>query len=153
MQSFQYKIIYKTLAWNECLKNNNIKMENPCSFCNNVDSISYFIIDCSTNTLFWKRVAKWWEARTGFNTREENHTHGFPGGNDDAIVIKYCILYVNHYVYLEKLKERNKKKRFNVNILGYLCHFKYTLKVEKNICIKKNQIVKFDKFNVIFENL
>ncbi len=37
-------------------------------------------------------------------------------------------------------------------MLGYLCHLKYLLKIETNICTKKNQIAKFDKVNVIFEN-
>ncbi len=52
---------------------------------------------------------------TGFNIREESYIHesilfGFPGSNDDAIAINYCILYAKHYIYLEKLKEENKKE-------------------------------------------
>ncbi len=43
------------------------------------------------------------------------------------------------------------KKKFNIDFLNYLSHLKNTLKIEKNICIKKNQT--FDKFNIIYENL
>ncbi len=76
-----------------------------------------------------------WEAVTVFNIREENNIHEsilfvFQWGSDDAIVINYCILYAKHlFIYLEKLKDENKK--FNVDFLGYLCHLKYILKIEK----------------------
>ncbi len=76
----------------------------------------------------------------------------FPASSDDAIVINYCILYAKHYIYLEKLKEEEKRE-FNVDFLGYLCYLQYILKIEKSICNKKNEIAKFDKFNTIFENL
>ncbi len=66
---------------------------------------------------------------TGFNIKEENYIHAsilfrFHRGSDDDYVINYYILYAKHYIYLE--------------LLGYLCHLKYILKIEKNICTKKN---------------
>ncbi len=53
-------------------------------------------------------------SRTGLNIREENHIHesilsGFPGNSDEAIVINYFILKAEHYIYLKKLKDGNKK--------------------------------------------
>ncbi len=52
---------------------------------------------------------------TDFNIREESYIHEsilfrFPGSCDDVIAIKYCILYAKHYIYLEKVKEENKKE-------------------------------------------
>ncbi len=51
---------------------------------------------------------------TGFNIRKETHIHEtilfrFPGGSDDAIIVKYYMLYAKHYIYLEKLKVKIKK--------------------------------------------
>ncbi len=44
-------------------------------------------------------------------------------------------------MYLEKLKENNKNKSgFNVDFLGYLCHLKYTLKIEKTFVLKKKKL-------------
>ncbi len=82
---------------------------------------------------------------------EESYIHesilfGFPGSSDNAVAINYYILYAKHYIYLEKLKEENKKREFNIDFLGYLCHLKYIFKIEKSICNRKNQITKFDKF-------
>ncbi len=61
------------------------------------------------------------EAMTGFSIREESYIHesilfGFPGSSDDAIVINYCIIYAKYYIYLEKLKEENKKENLRVNV-------------------------------------
>ncbi len=86
-----------------------------CSFCNDIDTISHILIACNTNNQFLKSWAKWWEAMTGFNIREESYLNEyilfeFPGSNNDAIAISYCILYAKHYIYLEKLKEGKKKR-------------------------------------------
>ncbi len=56
-------------------------------------------------------------------------------------------------MYLEKLKDNNKKTGFNVDLLRYLCYLTGNMKIEQNICFKRNQIVKFDKFKVNFVNL
>ncbi len=76
----------------------------------------------------------------------------FPESSDNAIVIIYCILPAKQYIYLEKLNDK-KKKKINVDFLRYLSHLKNTLKIEKRICIKKNQKFKFDKFKIIYENV
>ncbi len=158
IQAFQYKIIHRTLPCNEWLKNIKIKPDSKCTYCNNTDSITHFLIDCKSNKLFWKSWAKWWQSMTGLNIRDESHIHesilfGFPGRSDDAIVINYCILYAKHYIYLEKLKENKNQNTFNIDFLGYLSKLKYILKIEKSICIHNNQSIKFNKFNFIYDNL
>ncbi len=62
----------------------------------------------------------------GFNIREENHIpksilFGFPTNGDDAIVINYNILYAKYYIYLDKIKDNNKKNSFNVDFFGGTC--------------------------------
>ncbi len=98
-----------------------------------------------------KGWAKWWENITNLNIREEDHIH--ESILFFVIVINYCLPYAKYYIYLEKLKDNNKNPRFNVGFLGYICYPKEILKIEQNICFKRNQIVKFDKFKVILENL
>ncbi len=93
-----------------------------------------------------------------FKLEREVHIHesilfGFPGTSDGVIVINYCLLYAKYHIYLEKLKDKNKKPVFNVDFLGYLSYLKGILKIEQNIRLKRNQIVKFEKFYIIFENL
>ncbi len=74
----------------------------------------------------------------------------FQGDSDDAIAINYCIWYAKHFIYSEKLNNQN---MLSIDFLLYLSQLKYILKIETNICIAKNQIAKFEKFNNIYDNL
>ncbi len=58
IQAFQYKIIHRTLPCNEWLTNIKTKPDSKCTYCNNTDSITHFLIDCKSNKLFWKCLAK-----------------------------------------------------------------------------------------------
>ncbi len=87
--------------------------------------------------------------------RDYPHTHesfllGFPRNSHDAIDINYCILYAKHFIYREKLNNQN---MLTIDFLSYLSHLKYILKIEKNLCIVKNQIAKFETFNNMYDNL
>ncbi len=75
-----------------------------CSYCNNIDAIAHFLIDCNSNKFFWKSWAKWWHSITSFNIRKEENIHEsiLFESSDNAIVINYCILYAKQYIYLEK---------------------------------------------------
>ncbi len=57
IQTFQCKIIQRTFAFNEWLKTFKIKEENNCSFCNYVNSIPHFLIDCTS----YKVIRFFWE--------------------------------------------------------------------------------------------
>ncbi len=92
---------------NEWLKNIKIKSESTCSYCNEIDTITHFLIDCISNKYFWKSWARWWYSITGFNLGEEQYTYesilfGFPGDSDNTIVTNYCILYAKLYIYICK---------------------------------------------------
>ncbi len=160
IQVFQYKIIHRTLSCNEWFKNIKIKPDSKCTYCNNTDSITHFLIECKSNNLFWKSWAKWWQAMTGLNIRDESDIHesvfwAFAGISDDAIVINYCILYAKQYIYLEKLKENKNQNTLNIDLkfMGYLSKLKYILKIEKAYVFKHNQSIKFNQFNLIYDNL
>ncbi len=45
LQSFQCKILHRTCPCNEWLKNIKIKSESTCSYCNEIDTITHFLID------------------------------------------------------------------------------------------------------------
>ncbi len=98
----QNKIIHRTLPCNGWLNNIKIKNNNICSYCNNNDTITHFLIDCTSNKIFWKIWARWWISITDFNIGEENNIHktilfGFPGNSSNAIVkLLHFILQIFH---------------------------------------------------------
>ncbi len=67
IQAFQYKIILSTLPCYEWLKTINIKSDSKCTFCNNIDSLTYFLIDCKSNNLFWKGWAQCCQSMASLN--------------------------------------------------------------------------------------
>ncbi len=63
--------------------------------------------------IFLEKLGKMVGINDWFQDKRRNHIHesiliGFPWNSDDAIVINYFILYAQYYIYLEKLKEKNK---------------------------------------------
>ncbi len=48
-------------------------------------------------------------------------------------------------LFAEKIS--NNQNMLTIDLLSYLFHLKYILKIENHICIAKNQIAKFKKFN------
>ncbi len=73
LQSFQYKILHRTLPCNEWLKNIKIKSESTSSYCNEIDTITQFLINCISNTYFGKSWAILWYSITDFNLGEEQY--------------------------------------------------------------------------------
>ncbi len=123
-------ILHRTLPFKEWLKN-KIRLNNICTYCNSVDSISHFLIDCKANNQFWKSWTKWWHSLIGFNIRDYPHIQesilfGFPGDSDDTIAINSCILYAKYFIYRKKLNNQN---MLTIDFLSYLSHLKYILKI------------------------
>ncbi len=54
IQSFQCKVLHRTLPFNEWLNNIKINSENTCSFCNEIDTITHFLIECKVTTISGK---------------------------------------------------------------------------------------------------
>ncbi len=59
LQSFQYKPLHRILHCNEWLKNIRIKSESTYSYCNEIDTIAHFLINCIRNKYFCKSWSRW----------------------------------------------------------------------------------------------
>ncbi len=126
---------FMTLPCNEWLSNIKIKSNTICTYCNSIESISHFLIDCNATTNFGK------VGQNGFNMIDYPHMHesilfAFPRHSGDAIAINYCILYAKHCIYREKL---NNQYILTIGLLSYLSHFKYILKIEKAYALPKSK--------------
>ncbi len=90
----------------------------------------------------------WWKILTNqdvinqYNDVQECILMGFPETSDDIIVLNYCILYTEYYIFIQRL--------FNNNELDlYVCQpqVKLALNIEHSICKKRNENQKFIKFS------
>ena len=124
IQSFQFRIIHRTIACNEWLNNLTIKSTNKCNFCEHKDSIIHFFINCEKTNQFWKTWALWWKRLTGFDITIDNCIleciiFGFPGSSQNIKLINYCILYAKYFIYKNKMNGIE-----NIGFLGYLSYLK-----------------------------
>jgi hypothetical protein len=157
LQSFQYKIIHRTIACKKWLFNIKISNSDICTFCDNdTDNIQHFFLLCKNTYTFWVSFDQWWHKITNnhlIDYSEPNKIQfelllGFPDKSDKNQVLNYCILHVKFYIYSKKINNIN-----ILSLLDFLPFLKKKLQFEKHIQKIQNKIYKFDKFLFIYNNL
>ncbi len=152
IQTFQYRLIQKTIPCNKWF--HNIKIKNCVyDYCMNVNGLPHFFFRCLKVKEFWLHWFNWWENLSGIVIRnsqviEECILFGFPSNRDLIQVLNFSILYAKYYIYIQHL--------FNINTLDlYTClnQLKQVLKTEENKSIKNNKKETFLKYNFIYDNL
>ena len=96
---------------------------------------------------FWRGLQNWWNnmENTNITIDGEAAIVGITRGEEEKVdKLNACLQLARWYIYVEKL---NLQQPF---LYRFLCQLKYKLKIEKNICIKNNQIKKYE---TIWENI
>jgi len=157
IQSFQYRINHRILNCNYWLKQIKIKDSNICQYCNHIDTIEHYLIQCYTTKQFWKSFRNWWSGLTencdifhiDFSINDEiNVIFGFPGGTEDIAVLNYCIIYAKYFIYLQKINDKQ-----SIDFYSFLPFLKHKLKIIKTINQKNNTEHRFQKYDKIYVNL
>jgi len=154
IQSFQYKLNHRIVACNKWLFNITIKDSDQCEYCQCIDTIIHFFIECEKVSQFWKIFFKWWNNLAEIkinvlsNELREIIIFGFPSPNDHITVLNYCLLVAKMFIYKQRLFNDN-----NIDFFTYLVIVKQKMKIEQIICKKEFRPDKFHKFSFIFDNL
>lgn len=151
LQSFQYRLIHRIIPTNKWLFEKQLRDNNICKFCNNVDTITHFFITCNKTDQFWTYFYNWWHRTTQFriindDIYEECILFGYPGDEPEIEVMNYCILLAKYYIYCKKLNDCNV-----LDLYEYLVIVKSKLSIEKTICERNNRT--FEKWELIYNNL
>ena len=154
LQSFQYKIINRIINCNKKLFDMKIKNSSVCSYCDQTDDIGHFFFMCKDVYEFWKRICTWW------NTLDYDDVDfpAFPNVKtvifgsqcitETVAVFNFCMFHIKYYIYRQRLFQDNV---FHLHEIQNTILAK--LEIEKNICQKENKNYKFDKFEILYENL
>ena len=153
LQSFQYKIIHRTIACNRWLFNIKVKESDKCNFCYEVDDIQHFLLYCDRVVDFWQSFFKWWNRVSKIVILDESELEecilfGFPNSDDDTIALNYCILCAKYYVYIQRLVNENR-----IDFYEFLVQLKFKLSIEKSICKQNNSLYKFKRYDDIYDSL
>ncbi len=150
LQSFQYRILHRTITCNKKLYEMKIKSSPDCDFCTEVDTLKHFFLFCPQVRQFWQSFFTWWSKLTNVqfdNILEECLLFGFQESGDLFQALNFCTLNAKYYIYRQRLNKNN------IDLYEFLIELKYKLKIEQNVCIQNNTTKAFDKFLFIYENL
>jgi hypothetical protein len=79
---------------------------------------------------------------------KETILFGSPGGDNMTTVLNYTLLQAKAYIYNNKINNNN-----TIDLYTFLINLKNKLKFEKNIHRNNNTPNKFNKFNILYNNL
>jgi hypothetical protein len=150
LQAFQFKIIHRIINCNKVLYNMNIKEEPVCSYCEEIDDIQHFFVNCTPVRKFWLTVQTW--LNNMYNTNiilsEKTIIFGCMPEDDMLEALNFVILLGKFYIYKQRLFHDNE-----INFLEYLIDLKYKLDIEEQICKHNKTLDKFIKYLIIHDNL
>ena len=154
LQSIQYKIINSIINCNKKLFDMKIKNSPVCSYCDETDDIGHFFFMCKDVYKFWNRICTWWNTLdyddVDFPAFSNVKTviFGSPCITETVAVLNFCMFHMKYYIYRQRLFQDNV---FHLHEIQNTILAK--LEIEKNICQKENKNYKFDKFEILHENL
>ena len=104
-----------------------------CSFCNELDDVPHFFVNCDNVSDILKYFFIWWN-RIGyfvvdFRTRnsEKDILFGLPNESDNQIVLNFCILHMKNYIYKQRLFANN-----NLILEEFRRILLFKIEIEKN---------------------
>ena len=154
LQSFQYKIIHRIINCNKKLFDMRIKNSPLCTYCDQTDDIGHFFFLCKDVYEFWREICTWWNTLDydGVDFPAYPNVKTIIFGSQDVTegvaVLNFCIFHIKYYIYRQRLFHDNV---FRLHEIQNVIVAK--LEIEKNICQKENRNHKFDKFEILYENL
>jgi exonuclease III len=142
IRNFQFKITHRLLACNYNLNIYKIRTDNICDYCQEVDTIEHFLVDCNNTDSFWRQVFNWWAAC--FEVRFQVETYelifGIPNEFNEHLVnqINFIILYGKYYIY------RNKKNNKALDLYEFLLDCKNQMEIKQEIMFGNGEYEKFE---------
>lgn len=140
-QAFQYKVLHRIIPCNKYLANIRIKQDDTCAFCDEVDSIQHFLLECDNAKLFWMQVCEWLEQNPGLVVQisQEEFLFGVRPTIPDARQINFISIFFKFFIHRQKLFHNG-----DLPLILFLRELRTKLQIEKRICFLEG---KPDKFN------
>ena len=143
-----------SLNCKEKLKDWKIIDNNLCEYCNELDDIVHFLIECKIVRSFWQSLINWWnrnfllkieKSRIDFR---ENVLFGFNDNDSLYLSLNYVIMYAKYFIYSNK----QFGKEGNIELWKFHIYLLSKLKCELYI-LKRNDKWKNSDIYESFENI
>jgi hypothetical protein len=149
--NFNFKLTHRILAVGEKLKVWDIKENEKCEECNQIDTIEHHLVQCPAVLTFWQQVFNWWEniSKTKFPLIAYEIIFGIPNESNEIIInsFNYILLTGNYYIYKSKIRQEK------LHLYEFLLECKnrliYDSKISDNSSINNNKPSKWEDLKTI----
>ena len=151
LQSFQYRIINRTITCNHWLFNAKIKISPNCVSCMVDDTIEHFFIECTLVTLFWTSLNRWWKRLSNalYNISDTHILFGFFEKSPLNACLNFILILAKKFIHDCKMNEQK-----NISFFPFIKVLKIQLSLEEAICAAKGDLDNFNTtFGTIYENI
>ena len=154
LQTFQYKVLNRTLNCRYNLYNWKVSESSVCTYCNaeQIDTLEHHLILCRDSVEFWNRIRMWLNGKIeviiNFTTCEILLGIPFSGNNPELLMLNFLLLFGKWYI--------NKRKSSDQIIIfsDFLTRLKSKLEIFRDLYRLKGQSVKFNEaFGKILDSL
>lgn len=139
LQSFQFKILHRIYPCNAWVSKWKTSVNINCEFCNEVDSLQHFFIECKLCRSFWLNLENWWNEKSGADCRLQITDIIFGILKDNMDEVNLMILKGKYFIAKQKFLKKN------ILLTTFMNTLKYDLNIEKYICDKNNKLDLFTK--------
>ena len=149
LQSFQYRILHRTIPCRKKLFEQKIVGSSNCTMCDEVDTLQHYFLLCSYVKEFWMLLKAWLSENLGYDLEIDKKTilFGLEGNGAIISVLNYVILHAKYYINTNRLKENHR-----LSLSSFKAILKYNLEIEQKIAQNKHPH-KFHKFSPLLEKL
>ena len=152
LQSFQYKVMHRFFPCNAILNTWYPTQSACCDYCNEIDTIEHYFVECNAVQLFWKYLFNWLNSTTKIHLHIKRLEIIFGIINENNLnvlnVINFCILFAKYYIY------KQKKERKDIDFYRYQIELRNRLEIECIICTQQQNIEMFNEmWKDVLENL
>ena len=132
---FQFKIIHNILPCRNLLYKMNISESPLCEFCNELETLSHMLVNCSRIRDFWNSVLFRWNSQNddNYNFDELGIMYGYNPGSSGSYIFNYYILLSKRHVFLQKYEHKLP------NLLLFLELVKGKMLIQRTIAHAKGQ--------------
>ena len=142
LQSLQYKIIHHYFPCKANLHIWNIEDTNKCNYCNEVDSLGHYFVECNVLHVFWKKLKAWFLRNFDFiiNFKTLDILLGIPNyqRTNDIDILNFIILFAKNFIYTCKKNNRH------IDFFSFLVKLKTQLEIEEYRCKIYNKLQEFN---------
>ena len=142
LQSFQYRLLHRTITCNHWLFNAKIRNNPNCDLCQVDDDIQHFFIRCDKVKNFWTALNRWWNRATpvdlNLSITEVDILFGILYKYKYSVNLNAILLLAKKYIHDCKITDRP------IFFLSFLVLVRQYLSFEKEICTNKDCEKKFE---------